>query len=85
MIINGLFQVYTLLIVIFVLMSWFPGAYETKLGEILAKVCRPYLSLFDFVPPFFGISFAPLIAIIVLEFVQSGLIYLLAMLGLGGL
>ncbi|KRN86186.1 hypothetical protein IV43_GL000663 [Ligilactobacillus acidipiscis] len=65
-------------------MSWFPGAYETKLGEFLARICEPYLSLFNFIPPIFGISFAPWVALIALKFIENGLLYLLAMLGLGG-
>jgi len=83
-IIQGLFQLYSLAILIYVLMSWFPGAYETKLGEILAKICEPYLSLFDFIPPIFGISFAPWVALIVLELIQSGLFYLIALIFYGG-
>ena len=83
-IIQGLFQLYSLAILIFVLMSWFPGAYETKLGEFLARICEPYLSLFNFIPPIFGISFAPWVALIALEFIENGLLYLLAMLGMGG-
>lgn len=83
-IIQGLFQLYSLAILIFALMSWFPGAYETKLGEFLARICEPYLSLFNFIPPIFGISFAPWVALIALEFIENGLLYLLAMLGLGG-
>lgn len=83
-IIQGLFQLYSLAILIFVLMSWFPGAYETKLGEFLARICEPYLSLFNFIPAIFGISFAPWVALIALEFIENGLLYLLAMLGLGG-
>ena len=83
-IIQGLFQLYSLAILISVLMSWFPGAYETKLGEFLARICEPYLSLFNFIPPIFGISFAPWVALIALEFIENGLLYLLAMLGLGG-
>lgn len=83
-IIQGLFQLYSLAILIYVLMSWFPDAYETKLGGFLARICEPYLSLFNFIPPIFGISFAPIVALIALEFVENGLLYLLAMLGLGG-
>lgn len=83
-IISSLFQLYSLAILVYVLMSWFPGAYETKLAEFLYKICEPYLSLFNFIPPVFGISFAPWVALLVLEFVERGLIYLLAMLGLGG-
>ncbi len=80
-VINGLFQLYFLAILVYVLMSWFPGAYQTKLGGFLGPICEPYLSLFDFIPPIFGISFAPWVALIALGFIERGLIYLLQMVG----
>lgn len=73
-IINDLFWLYTTLIAVYVLMSWFPGAYNTWLGRTLAKICEPYLSLFNFIPPILGISFAPWVALIVLQFIQLGVI-----------
>ncbi|GBG93942.1 cell division membrane protein [Ligilactobacillus salitolerans] len=82
-IISGLFQLYSLAILVYVLMSWFPGAYQTSFGGFLGRICEPYLSLFNFIPPIFGISFAPWVALIVLELVERGLMYLLAILGLG--
>ncbi|KRN82051.1 hypothetical protein IV87_GL000550 [Pediococcus ethanolidurans] len=61
-----------LLIFVFVLMSWFPGAYQTKLGQWLAKICVPYLQVFRFIPPIFGLDFSPIVAILVLEMAQYG-------------
>ncbi|MEY8662006.1 YggT family protein [Ligilactobacillus faecis] len=82
-IISDLFNIYSFLIVAYCLLSWFPGAYNTKLGQLLIKICQPYLRLFDFIPPIAGISFAPLVALIVLQFVERGVFALLALLGLG--
>ena len=63
-----IFRVYEFLIVAYCLLSWFPGAYESKIGQLLIKLCQPYLDLFDFIPPIAGISFSPIVALIVLEF-----------------
>ncbi|WP_027107358.1 YggT family protein [Ligilactobacillus ceti] len=81
-IVSQLFRAYTIALVIYVLMSWFPGAYQTKLGEFLGKIINPYLDLFNFIPPIANISFAPLVAIFALQFIQRGLIYLMVLLGL---
>ncbi|AVL01075.1 YggT family protein [Pediococcus inopinatus] len=62
-----------LLIFVFVLMSWFPGAYQTKLGQWLIKLCMPYLKIFRFIPPFFGLDFSPIVAILLLEMAQYGI------------
>lgn len=67
-----LFRIYYLAIFVYVLLSWFPGAYQTTLGRFLTRICEPYLNMFRFIPPIMGISFAPLVAIIFLEFVERG-------------
>lgn len=72
-IINGLFQLYALAIVVYCLMSWFPGALQTKMGILLERFVHPFLSLFDFIPPVFNIDFSPIIALVVLQFVNWGL------------
>lgn len=72
-IISGLFQLYTLAIVVYCLMSWFPGALQTKFGVFLDRIVSPFLNLFHFIPPIFNIDFSPIIALIVLQFVEWGL------------
>ena len=79
-IINGLFQLYTLAIVVYCLMSWFPGALQTKFGMVLDRIVSPFLNLFHFIPPIFNIDFSPIIALIVLELVEQGLFFLLRIL-----
>ena len=66
-----IFRVYEFLIVAYCLLSWFPGAYESKIGQLLIKLCQPYLDLFDFIPPIAGISFSPIVALIVLELAEN--------------
>ncbi|KRL01413.1 YggT family protein [Liquorilactobacillus capillatus] len=70
---DRLFELYSLAIVAFVLMSWFPGAYQTKLGQFLGRICQPYLGFFDrFIPPIGGISFSPIVALVALQFIKYG-------------
>lgn len=37
---------YTLILVAYALLSWFPGAYQTAFGRWLEKLSHPYLKLF---------------------------------------
>lgn len=76
-VLNWTFELYTFALIVYVLMSWFPGAYGTGFGRFLGRICEPYLQLFDFIPPLGGISFAPTVAILVLILVQYGLFGLL--------
>jgi len=69
------FQVYMYALIIYILMSWFPGARESTFGEFLGRICEPYLEQFRrFIPPLGMIDISPLIAIVVLQFaVYNGL------------
>ncbi|WP_068672465.1 YggT family protein [Oceanobacillus sp. Castelsardo] len=61
-------------IIIYIFMSWFPGARESTFGELLGKICEPYLELFrKFIPPLGMIDFSPIIAIFVLHLARIGL------------
>ncbi|XIF19653.1 MAG: YggT family protein [Acetilactobacillus jinshanensis] len=62
-------NVYMILIVIFALMSWLPGAYDSKLGQILGKIVIPFQRCFDFASVGM-ISFAPVLALIVLYILE---------------
>ncbi|MFB9769427.1 YggT family protein [Lactiplantibacillus modestisalitolerans] len=82
-IISRLFQLYQLAIVVYILMSWFPGAYNTGIGRFLGRICEPFLSVFRrFIPTIAGLDFSPIIALLVLQFAETGLYYLLSMLGI---
>lgn len=63
---------YSILIVVYVLMSWFPnmGGTVSTIYEALGKICEPYLGLFRrILPPAGGLDFSPIIAIFVLQLV----------------
>ncbi len=66
---------YSWLLIIYILMSWFPGARDTSFGEMIGRLCEPYLEIFRrFIPPLGMIDFSPIVAIIVLRFAGYGLI-----------
>ncbi|WP_338215293.1 YggT family protein [Lacticaseibacillus salsurivasis] len=72
-IINDALYVYMVLMVIYVLMSWFPGAYQSRFGQFLGRVVGPWLNLFRIIPPILGLDFSPLIAFFVLDLLRGGL------------
>lgn len=41
--INKIIDAYILLIVVWCLLTWFPGAMQSRLGELLTKLVQPYL------------------------------------------
>ncbi|MFJ8530616.1 YggT family protein [Bacillus sp. NPDC094106] len=70
-------QIYTWALIIYILLSWFPGARESTFGDFLARICEPYLEPFRrFIPPFGVIDISPIVAIIALKFAGSGLVSL---------
>lgn len=69
-----LIQVYILAIIVYALLSWFPGAYQTKFGRLLSLIVEPFQSWFNWAH--LGmINFSPLVSIFVLTGVQYGLQY----------
>lgn len=66
-------NIYIFLIVIWALLSWFPGASESWLGRLINRLVEPFLSYFNFIH--FGmIGFGPMVAIIALWFIQYGVV-----------
>ena len=69
---------YTTLLVIYALLSWFPGGYQSKFGQLLSKICEPYLSIFDRVKLQFGpVDFTIIFAVLVLQLASQALIRIL--------
>ncbi|WYP25049.1 YggT family protein [Alkalihalobacillus sp. FSL W8-0930] len=69
---------YILLIFAWVLMSWFPNARESSIGQIIGRLVEPYIDIFrQFVPQIGMIDLSPLVALLVIRFAGNGLIYLL--------
>ena len=75
----NLIKFYSYALIIYILMSWFPGARESSIGQILGKVCEPYLEVFrKFIPPLGMFDFSPIVAILALQFATYGLIQVYA-------
>jgi YggT family protein len=73
--IHTLILIYRYVLIAYVLLSWLPNARESFIGEILAKLCEPYLSIFRrFIPPIGGmIDISPIVALLALFFIELGL------------
>ncbi|KFN04449.1 YggT family protein [Bacillus clarus] len=70
-------EIYSWALIIYILLSWFPGARESAFGEFLARICEPYLEPFRrFIPPLGMIDISPIVAIIALKLASSGLVSL---------
>lgn len=77
---NRVVYIYTVLLVVYALLSWFPGGYQSSFGKFLSKICEPYLSLFDHLNLSFGpVNFNIAFAIIVLQLATQALNKLLFM------
>ena len=79
--IYSLANVYSLIIFVYILMSWIPMRSEGIIADLyrmLGKICDPYLDLFKkLIPPIGGmIDVTPIIALLVLQFGVSFLLRL---------
>ena len=67
----SLSDAYSFVIVIYVLLSWFPmGGIIEEIRNALGKICDPLLNLFKrLIPPIGGmVDITPIIALLVLQF-----------------
>ena len=69
---NFLFY-YSILLIVRILLSWFQGAgWAYQIMSFLSPVTDPYLNIFrSLIPPLGGIDFSPILAFILLSFVQQ--------------
>ncbi|CEG26747.1 YggT family protein [Bacillus sp. B-jedd] len=73
-ILSNLIMLYYWALIIYILMSWFPNARGSAIGQFLTRICEPYLEPFRrFIPPLGMIDISPIVAIIVLRFASEGL------------
>ncbi len=90
-ILSAILYIYTLCCLVYILMSWFPGAKFTKFGRALTKICEPYLGIFrkltilrvgniDF-SPIISLGLLSLISVILAGIQHTGRIYLGGILG----
>ncbi|RNL18413.1 YggT family protein [Slackia faecicanis] len=68
----SLADVYTMILFVYVLMSWIPqkGGIIADIDTVLGRVCDPFLDLFRrFIPPIGGmVDISPIFALLVLQF-----------------
>lgn len=68
---NLLMTAYSFAIIIYILMSWFPGSRESGFGEVLSKICEPFLEPFrKVIPPLGMMDISPIVAILLLNFAR---------------
>lgn len=69
-----LISIYSWALIIYILLSWFPNARESAIGQFLTRICEPYLEPFrKIIPPLGMIDISPIVAILVLRFATGGL------------
>ena len=47
---SNIIQIYSIILVIYALLSWFPGAPQSTLGQMVHRLVEPFLSLFRKLP-----------------------------------
>ena len=68
---SNIIQIYSIILVIYALLSWFPGAPQSTLGQMVHRL-EPFLSLFRKLPlQFGGLDFTVLVALLVLNLMNQ--------------
>ncbi|MGF1539799.1 MAG: YggT family protein [Pleurocapsa sp.] len=68
-------QIYWVLLIVRILLSWFQTAeWAGQIISFLSPITDPYLNIFrSIIPPLGGIDISAILALILLQFVQSSL------------
>ncbi len=62
-------NVVEILLVVYALLSWFPGAYDTSLGRIIRQIVNPILAPFRRLNLVFaGVDFSIIVIVLLLNF-----------------
>lgn len=73
-VLSKLIYYYSWALIIYILMSWFPNARSSSFGQLLGRICEPYLEPFRrIIPPLGMIDISPIVAFLVLNFATAGL------------
>lgn len=65
---------YTYALIIYILMSWVPSIQQSTFGQLLGRICEPYLDPFrKIIPPLGMIDISPIVAIFVLQLAMKGM------------
>ncbi|OIK14016.1 hypothetical protein BIV60_12955 [Bacillus sp. MUM 116] len=69
-----LIGIYRWILIIYILMSWFPNMSSSQIGSFLARICEPFLEPFRrIIPPIGMMDISPLAAFFVLYYAPVGL------------
>jgi YggT family protein len=72
-VVQQLIQIYYYIIIGYILLSWFPNARESSIGQVIGRLVEPYLSPFrKIIPPLGMIDLSPIVALMSLHFAQYG-------------
>ena len=75
-------DLYSLILVAFAVMSWFPGAYESSLGRWIVALVKPVLAPLQRLPlQIAGLDLSVWVAIVLVRFLGENLVRFLAMIG----
>ncbi|MDS8331113.1 YggT family protein [Streptococcus pneumoniae] len=75
-------DIYSLILVAFAVMSWFPGAYESSLGRWIVALVKPVLAPLQRMPlQIAGLDLSVWVAIVLVRFLGENLVRFLAMIG----
>ena len=75
-------DIYSLILVAFAVMSWFPSAYESSLGRWILALVKPVLAPLQRLPlQIAGLDLSVWVAIVLIRFLGENLVRFLAMIG----
>ncbi|HEU4091031.1 TPA: YggT family protein [Streptococcus pneumoniae] len=75
-------DIYSLILVAFAVMSWFPCAYESSLGRWIVALVKPVLAPLQRLPlQIAGLDLSVWVAIVLVRFLGENLVRFLAMIG----
>lgn len=75
-------DIYSLILVAFAVLSWFPGAYESSLGRWIVALVKPVLAPLQRLPlQIAGLDLSVWVAIVLVRFLGENLVRFLAMIG----
>lgn len=78
---NGLLNFYEILVFVWCILSWIPrgqGGIIDQLSGALDTIVGPYIGIFQkIIPPFGGLDFSPVVAIVVLDVLRRLIMYIL--------
>ncbi len=69
---------YMYALIIYIFMSWIPNVQQSTFGQMLGKLCNPYLDIFrKIIPPLGMIDISPIVAIFALQLAVRGIMSVL--------